>query len=83
MGEKESNTVKGARLLNLRHPRIRLKSYQTRTSLVRYDLNLILRCHRFYYLGVRPYVSRRFFQIRDYVQNLIFSSITFTWGFLS
>ena len=48
--KKESNTVKGSRLLNLRHPQSRFKSYPTRTSLVRYDLNLVLGCHRFYYL---------------------------------
>ena len=49
--EKELNTMKGARLLNLRHPRIRFKSYSTPTSLVRYDLNRTLGCHRFYYLA--------------------------------
>jgi hypothetical protein len=32
--------MKDARLLNLRHPRVRFKSYPTRTRLVRYDLNL-------------------------------------------
>ena len=52
--KKESNTVKGAGLLNLRHPRSRFKSYPNRTSLVRYDLNLNLGCHRFYYLEPLP-----------------------------
>jgi hypothetical protein len=36
------------------HPRVRFKSYLTRTSLVRYDLNLTLGCHRFYYLAPLP-----------------------------
>jgi hypothetical protein len=30
------------------------KSYRTRTSLVRYDLNLTLGCHRLYYLAPLP-----------------------------
>jgi hypothetical protein len=46
-----SNTVKGARLLNLRHTRVIFKLYPTLTSLVRYNLNLTLGCHRFYYLA--------------------------------
>jgi hypothetical protein len=33
---------------------VRFKSYWTRTSLVRYDLNLTLGCHRFYYLAPLP-----------------------------
>ena len=36
------------------HPRVRFKSYQTRTSLARCDLNLTLGCHRFYYLAPLP-----------------------------
>ena len=51
---KDSNTVKGAILLNLRHPRERFKSYPTRIRVVRYDLNLILGCHRFYDLSPLP-----------------------------
>jgi hypothetical protein len=52
--DDDETHVKGARLLNLRHPRVRLKSYPTRTSLTRYDLNLTLRCHRSYYLAPLP-----------------------------
>ena len=52
--EKESNTVKGAILLHFRHLQVRYKSYPTRTSLVRYDLNLTLGCHSFYYLAPLP-----------------------------
>jgi hypothetical protein len=52
--ETESNTMTGARLLNLRHPRLRFKSYPTLASLVRYDLNLTLGCYRFYQLAPLP-----------------------------
>ena len=43
------NTCK--HLFVLRHPRVRFKSYSTRTNLVQCDLNLTLGCHRFYYLA--------------------------------
>ena len=46
--------MKDARLLNLRHPRVRLKSYPTRTNLLLYDLNLTLGCHRCYYIVPLP-----------------------------
>ena len=46
--EQESHTVKGARSINLRNPRVIFKSYQTRASLVGYDLNLTLGCHTLY-----------------------------------
>jgi hypothetical protein len=52
--EKESNTVKGARSIYLRNPWVRFKSYKTRTSLIRYDLNLTLWCHIFYDLAPLP-----------------------------
>jgi len=73
--KKESNTLKGARLLNLRHPRSRFKSYPTRTSLVRYDLNLILGCQRFYYLEPLPvldpiYLMQLWFCIKVMTVNL-------------
>ena len=46
--------MKCARSLNLRHPWVSFKTYLTRTSLVCYDLNLTLGCHRIYYLALLP-----------------------------
>jgi hypothetical protein len=34
--------------------RVMASSYRTRTSLVRYDLNLTFECHKFYYLALLP-----------------------------
>ena len=46
--------MKGARLLNLRHPQLRFNLYLTLASLVRCYLNITLGCHRFYYIAPLP-----------------------------
>jgi hypothetical protein len=46
------------RLLNLRHPQVRFKSYPTKQCLVGYDLILTLGCHRFYYLAPVPVLDQ-------------------------
>jgi hypothetical protein len=53
------------------HPRVRFKSYWTRTSLVRYDLNLTLGCHRFYYLAPLPVLDPIYLSLWIYCNTFI------------
>ena len=54
------------------HPQVRFKSYQTRTSLARCDLNLTLGCHRFYYLAPLPVLDSIYLFFRVYRSLSIF-----------
>ena len=45
------NNFRITKIVKSETPLVRFKSYPTWASLVRYDLNLALGCHRFYYLA--------------------------------